>query len=541
MPVTSTLPTRTRNESSTPVVESLATTHRSSSRARSTRSASFAIGPQTHAPVQVAPPALTTSTRRTPREDAGSHTAVATQIVQEATVQSPQAEEAIDTSMDGSAFGTILPVVSATLDNLAESKRGVTFSKFVNKIYFDHKFPNYKNGQSGSFKIPVEEVLHYNARELLDRIEPKYHGTEVYTWLQEKSTTPFQPIAIDLSDFPYTFVPRRKKAPRGQNELVDRATANNAGSSLDRETASNPRSQSPRAGKGLKMPGRRPKKSSLRPTSSKKRPFSEVESGSESETSETGPKKSHFFQDGDESMEEAANVNLAHKPENAVRIVIQADKIPSTVPKGHHGAWTCEQDDCDYIVRGADAEECQTRIRAHFEHHEQQEERVQLAITEGTRGHTQIKYAWFPPILLIVHLRDNNPCSSTEGPSARRISSVPSSLANPRPPRRSSRDHVQRFERNKSLYAPASSQESSSAAPKEPSKQSFRRLLEQFRRSPHPVSDTIHKLTAVPQQLARKDQAPRRKAAARRAAPARAQKRRRRDAADQNESDSMTQ
>jgi hypothetical protein len=541
MPVTSTLPTRTRNESSTPVAEMLATTHRSSSRARSTRSASSATGPQIHAPAQVAPSALTTSTRRTPREDTGSHTAVAAQIVQEAAVQSPQVEEAVDTSTDSSAFGSILPVVSATLDLLAETKRGVTLSGFVNQIYLHHKFPNYKNGQSAPHRIPVEEVLHYNARELLNKIEPKHHGTDVYAWLQEKSTTPFQPLAIKFSDFPYAFVPRRKKAPRGQNELIDRATANNAGSSLDRETASNDRSESPRAGKGLKMPGRRPKKSSLRLTSSKKRPFSEVESGSDSDASETGLKKSHFFQDGDESMEEAEDINPAHKPENAVRIVIQADKIPSTVPKGHHGAWTCEQDDCDYIVRGADAEDCQARIRAHFEHHEQQDERVQLAITEGTRGHTQIKYAWFPPILLIVHLRDNNPSSVTEAPSAQRISSVPSSLATSRPPQQSSRDHVQRFERNKSLSAPASSQKSSSAARQELSRRSFRRLLEQFRRSPHPVSDTIHKLTAVPQQFARKDQAPRRNAAARGAAPARAQKRRRHAAADQDESDSMTQ
>ncbi|KAL6849396.1 hypothetical protein ACO1O0_008936 [Amphichorda felina] len=77
--------------------------------------------------------------------------------------------------------------------------------------------------------------------------------------------------------------------------------------------------------------------------------------------------------------------------EDYVKIVLRADKIPSAVPRGPNETWTCDQDDCDYIVRGDDAEECQERIQVHFKEHEEQTERVQLALTES-RGHMPINH-----------------------------------------------------------------------------------------------------------------------------------------------------
>lgn len=536
-----TLPSRPRNESSTPVREKFDASHRSSSRTRSTRSTSTALGTQTHVQTQVSTPAAATSVKRSPRDATGAQAAIHTGDVQNETDNRPSPrllkKETPTTEEEASPFESLFSFFQATIDELAGSRKGITLSSIANKIYFNHKFPNYRNGQTGCHRIPVEELLHYNAKELLTRIDPKYRDTEVYAWLEEKSTADFNPIAIKLSDFPYPLIPRNARqkpaAQRGQKGLPN---ANHTDSSLDRESTPVDRLETPRAGKGLK---RRPKKSSLRLTSSKKRPFSEVESGSESDDSRGETKKSHFFQDPDESMEEVADDNddnTTHEPENAVRIVIQAEKMPSSVPRGHHGAWTCEHDDCDYIVRGGDEEECQARISAHFEHHEQQAERVQLAITEGTRGHNQIKYAYFPPVLLIAHLHSDDP-SHTHSPSGRRPNFVTAGLPSPPTSRESFRDHLRQFERTGSQPPPAA-QESSSAAP---ARRSFRSLVQRFRRKPHPVSDNIHKLTAVSQQFVRKDQAPRRAATAGGAASSRSEERSRRAPAYQDELDSVTE
>ncbi|EWG47982.1 hypothetical protein FVEG_07938 [Fusarium verticillioides 7600] len=177
------------------------------------------------------------------------------------------------------------------------------------------------------------------------------------------------------------------------------STPSQAGASsrnFDERFSTPPRS-SP-AGKSLRRPGRPSGiKSSLRlATTSRKRPHSEVDSDSEDEGSQ--PKRSHYFSGEEETMGNASHMSLSEDEdaqetsEGPVKIYLRADNIPTTVPRGPGETWVCEEEDCGYVVRGGDIQNCQDRIRRHFNEHEQQMDRVNLARTEATRGHLPVNH-----------------------------------------------------------------------------------------------------------------------------------------------------
>jgi hypothetical protein len=55
------------------------------------------------------------------------------------------------------------------------------------------------------------------------------------------------------------------------------------------------------------------------------------------------------------------------------------------------------------VVRSADEQSAQELVQEHFRDHTAQAEKINLAVEES-RGQMPIKYAYFPPILLLVHM-----------------------------------------------------------------------------------------------------------------------------------------
>ncbi|EEU44331.1 uncharacterized protein NECHADRAFT_49001 [Fusarium vanettenii 77-13-4] len=298
---------------------------------------------------------------------------------------------------DITPFQTVVNGVEWVYDQIGKNRKGMIMPSTLNKLFFSYKFPTFKNGESGCHKIPVEELLHYNAQALLQVLDKdKYSGHEFYSWLQGAAERPFVPVALKPSDLPYRLVPRGSR-PRPSKATQPLSEAQGVVTSgLEDDLSSTPRS-SP-AGKSLRRPGRPSgKKSSLRlTTGSKKRLHSDVDS--ESEDDESRPKRSHYFSDGDEDMEVDAQASSSEDEvprdgsQEPIKIVIRADKIPSATPHGPNETWVCEEEDCGYVVRGGDVQECQQRIQRHFEQHENQMDRVSLAVTEGTRGHLPINH-----------------------------------------------------------------------------------------------------------------------------------------------------
>ncbi len=69
---------------------------------------------------------------------------------------------------------------------------------------------------------------------------------------------------------------------------------------------------------------------------------------------------------GDEEIEDTSDASSSDISDNMfgesigknfpVRLVVRAEKIPSTKPLGPNGTWTCDQEGCNFFVRSADEE-----------------------------------------------------------------------------------------------------------------------------------------------------------------------------------------
>jgi hypothetical protein len=366
---------------------------------------------------------------------------------------------------EGDAFGSVLAALEWVHSELAGNKKGVATITALNKVYFAYKFPDYRDGTKGSYRKPVEEVFHYNAKALLNSIsKDRYEKHEFYAWLQQMAETPFLPKALSQQMLPFQMVPRGSRAQPITGRPAP-AKAEGADRSREHSRDTDSTVHTPRAGK--RMPGQRSgKKSGLRLATSQKRSHSDLDSDSDSGGIGPGPKRSHYFSDDDEEMEDAADVGGGTDPSatdeaehdiEPIKFFIQAERIPSTKPLGPNGTWTCEENDCDYIVRGGDEQDCQARILEHFHEHERTT-KVNLALAES-RGHLPIKYAFFPPILILVQLKDS--------PNTTHLTS------------HSSKPNI----REETL------------GPSGSATMDFRQIVAQFRRPRHPVSDSLSKLT----------------------------------------------
>jgi hypothetical protein len=280
-----------------------------------------------------------------------------------------------------------------------------------------------------------EEMLSYYAKEFAAALDPaKYGETPFYQWAVAKAKEPrVVPVASRPEDWASRLVPRRRQQAGDEPSLT---------SLQDGQDQSSPASASaaPGAGAGVRKkptgrpPGRPPKHlrtqdeydefeqfrtsvvgrsdsrpqrartagkvSGLRLRSAKKRCRSPAGEGGA--PSGKGPKTTRYYEDVDEVMEDSADGASAEGLDDdvtdddetgtePVRIVVRAERMPSTAPTGPNGTWICDQDGCDHVVRGADEPEGQELIREHFEDHERQTEQIELALTEGRGRHLPVK------------------------------------------------------------------------------------------------------------------------------------------------------
>ncbi|RDA95764.1 hypothetical protein CP533_5130 [Ophiocordyceps camponoti-saundersi (nom. inval.)] len=325
-------------------------------------------------------------------------------------------------SADDPAFVSVLEALETTMNDLSGSRKGPTPLGVLNKLYFDYSIPMYRDASVGSHRKPAQELLHYYAKPLLQKLDKaKRENQAMYSWLEELAATEFQPVVFKPSDFPVTLFPRQRK-PRTSNKNgpppppPPPASAPPPAEAMDQDPdeVDDDDDQSiidaaaARRSKGLKRHGRR-KKSYLRPAAGKrKRSHSQIESDAESNGSGGAARNSHYFSDNhqgenddddkdedeDDIMEDAPTSDANDHEDSTSQqtvVVIRAERIPETSARGPDETWRCDQDGCDYMVRASDDSEGQARIRAHHLDHTQQLERLSLAVTES-RGHMPINH-----------------------------------------------------------------------------------------------------------------------------------------------------
>lgn len=271
----------------------------------------------------------------------------------------------------------------------------ISFKGWCTKLYLELSIKNPK---------ALPEICECFAKDLVQLLGPEWHKSHFYEWIKYNVDT--KPKFEFITGDEIQNIARRKKkgkAPASREESLSTP----ATKELPVRTGGN---YPPRGGRPSG------KMAILRPTSSSKKRLRHETSyeGDEMDVDDDGmlktTKRSKYFDDDeqdeneddddsssdDEDDEEAAN---ADSP--LTRIVIRAEPLPPTIPKGPNQTWTCEEPDCGYFVRAADEENGRNLISQHYQAHEReaQDEReknkaslMELAVEESQKGHLPINH-----------------------------------------------------------------------------------------------------------------------------------------------------
>ncbi|KAK0626585.1 hypothetical protein B0T14DRAFT_510379 [Immersiella caudata] len=244
------------------------------------------------------------------------------------------------------------------------------------------------------------EVTAFYAKELLPRLPAVWKDTGFYKYLRQASREPLV-LELTTADKIPDLCQRRNKAA----ERVSRAPRSR--SNLPQSQDFSDSGEDAKLGERARRSG---KAAGLRLTSSsKKRPASEIDLDGEPVAGRLGGKKSaklsHGMTEDDEDSSSSSDSEsvlntdddydktsfFVSPPPDAVKVVVTAERIPTMSPTGPNGTWVCDQEGCHHIVRAANKPLGQELVRAHFQHHEAQAERVTLAVKES-RGQLPINH-----------------------------------------------------------------------------------------------------------------------------------------------------
>ncbi|KAJ8130031.1 hypothetical protein O1611_g3598 [Lasiodiplodia mahajangana] len=303
-------------------------------------------------------------------------------------------------------FDALQDVRGQMLQQISEGKQKkrldqITAKSWQTKVYMECNIKHYNS---------VEEIFHYHARDLVQRLGPEWHDTMIYEWAKERAAKP--PTLTLISEEEVNQIVRRvKKSARGNH------TEKPAKEILRPEVREYAGKQTPTSRPSGKAAGLRPS------TGGKKRLRYDIDLEDSMDIDEDGSlkkksKKSHLTEDEDEDEDEdeeqddesidedgagSSRRSKSYAENNdapTTQLVIRAEKLPSTQPKGPNQTWICEEPDCGYIVRAAHEEQGRKLISTHYEEHEKEAQdvaqetalnRVNLAVQEA-RGHMPINH-----------------------------------------------------------------------------------------------------------------------------------------------------
>ncbi|KAG6024578.1 hypothetical protein E4U40_003188 [Claviceps sp. LM458 group G5] len=311
-----------------------------------------------------------------------------------------------------SPLQSALAVMDCCFDALANSRTGMTLINTLTYLYFHYTLPSYKDERVGSYKQPAEEWLHYYSKAMLPLLDDSFRHHELYSDLQFLANSDLKLLSWKPSDFPLVIRARNTVQRRGSTTRAVRRRAPSfpapTPSNIDTSNHNIAASDGPRP--IGKRPTRTPHKSSLQPIGGppKKRLRTDFEDEDPDSDFAGQDEDSYYYDDGD-SVDQELHLRGVQPTDSAdedgvaqgfqdedgverTRLVIRAEKIPNMTPRGPDDTWTCDQEGCDYVVRGSSEQDSHERIQQHFRVHEQQLSRMQLAMKEGARGHMPVNH-----------------------------------------------------------------------------------------------------------------------------------------------------
>ncbi|KAG8163472.1 hypothetical protein KVR01_006769 [Diaporthe batatas] len=236
----------------------------------------------------------------------------------------------------------------------------------------------------------AREVTHFYAKALLKKLPPKWNPSPFWSWLAGVVDKPFEPTLLTIDQMEQ--VRRRKKLNKSSSKPKS-----------DREDEI----RGPR-GAGKRWPPNTltPRTGILAPSTGSKRPAVYYSDDDDDERAHKVARTSQDSGDDEDENEDVdddtsdddipASTTLATPtpapPLETARLVVHAERVPSMSPSGPNGTWRCEEDSCNYIVRSAEEPEGKDLIAKHFQEHASRAERLDLALSEGTRNHMPINH-----------------------------------------------------------------------------------------------------------------------------------------------------
>lgn len=234
----------------------------------------------------------------------------------------------------------------------------------------------------------ARELCEHFAKDLVERLPPMWDNTPFKAWLEDvvKNGRP-DPTDLRVEDIP-SYLNRRNRRQPG---LSRSSGAPGVSPSIEADSE-------PRAGKQPRVGRPSGKVATLRIAGSK-RLASDMAADDDDMPPRRGRKalkRTVEVAEDEDSDADSVIIDIPDDtgvvPKDAVRIVVQAERLPNMSPAGPNGTWTCDQEGCGYVVRSADEPVGQELISKHFKDHEEQAQKISLAMEESRAGHLPINH-----------------------------------------------------------------------------------------------------------------------------------------------------
>ncbi|KAH6655280.1 hypothetical protein BKA67DRAFT_560151 [Truncatella angustata] len=260
-------------------------------------------------------------------------------------------------------------------------------NSWLTKIYMAMSITNYQS---------KAEVLQYHAGGLARQLAPEWHKSELYRWAKDNANA--EPKYEHTTEEHILRIQRRQRNPNTKSSVEKSAPT-----PIPVPTSGK---KPPRGRPSGKAAGLRPSLGGAQKRLREQDGRDDTDFDDEEEPQRKHVRTSEFFasDENEEQLQEDSSSDDedgdSTDKEPLTRVVIHAEPLPSTTPKGPNHTWSCEEPNCDYVVRSAEDEDGQELIHQHYEEHEKEAsdeakerelKKVNLAMQES-RGHLPINH-----------------------------------------------------------------------------------------------------------------------------------------------------
>lgn len=235
----------------------------------------------------------------------------------------------------------------------------------------------------------ARELCEHFAKDLLERLPPMWNNTPYKAWLEDvvENGRP-APVEFVVEDIPQYLTRRTRR----QTHISRLSSALGPTPSVEAESR-----DQVQAGKQPRVGRPSGKVATLRVAGSKRLASDMIdEDDMPPRRGRKALKRTIRVEEDEDSDANSVVIDKVDDtgvtPKDAVRIVVQAERLPTMSPAGPNGTWTCDQEGCNYVVRSADEPEGQDLISKHFKDHEEQVQKINLAMEESKAGHLPINH-----------------------------------------------------------------------------------------------------------------------------------------------------